>query len=55
MNGSNSEWFEQKGTNMERVIEVDRGDVTRSRVAERTEPALLEGEVRFSVEQFALT
>ena len=40
---------------MERVIEVDRGDVTRSRVAQRTEPALAEGQVRFSVEQFALT
>ncbi|MFZ9931404.1 MAG: DUF2855 family protein, partial [Ilumatobacteraceae bacterium] len=40
---------------MERVIEVDRGVVTRSRVAQRTEPALSEGQVRFSVEQFALT
>lgn len=39
----------------ERVIEVDRSDVTRSRVVERRVGELYDGHVRFAVEQFALT
>jgi hypothetical protein len=44
-----------EGDNMETVIEVVRNDVGTSRVAERPEAALADGQTRFTVERFALT